>query len=40
METREQAEYLSELGVDYMQGYYYARPMDSKSLESFFRDAL
>lgn len=40
VETREQAEYLTELGVDYMQGYYYARPMDSKSLESFFRDAL
>ena len=36
METKEQADYLIGLGVDYIQGYYYARPMDEAHLEALF----
>lgn len=37
VETKEQADYLISLGVNYIQGYYYARPMDSIHLEELFR---
>lgn len=36
VETKEQADYLIGLGVDYIQGYYYARPMDEAHLEALF----
>lgn len=31
VETKEQAEYLSELGVTYLQGYYYAKPLNASA---------
>ena len=39
-ETKEQADYLIGLGVDFIQGYYYARPMDEAHLEELFRSQL
>lgn len=35
VETQEQAEYLSAVGCDYLQGFYFARPMPFSALESF-----
>ena len=40
VETKEQADYLIGLGVDYIQGFYYARPMDAAHLEALFRGQL
>ena len=40
VETKEQADYLIGLGVDYIQGYYYARPMDAAHLEELLRSQL
>lgn len=37
VETKEQAEYLIAQGVNYIQGYYYAKPMDAMHLEALFR---
>lgn len=37
VETKEQADYLISRGADYIQGYYYARPMDAAHLENLFR---
>ncbi|MGE3319463.1 MAG: EAL domain-containing protein [Candidatus Berkiella sp.] len=36
VETDKQAEILTELGCDYMQGYLYSAPVAAKNLESFF----
>ena len=40
VETKEQSDYLISLGVDYIQGYYYARPMDAAHLEALFQSQL
>ena len=40
VETKEQSDYLIGLGVDYIQGYYYARPMDAAHLEALFLSQL
>ena len=40
VETKEQSDYLISLGVDYFQGYYYARPMDAVHLEELFQRQL
>lgn len=37
VETWQQAEYLIARGCDYIQGYYYARPMEAAQLESLLR---
>lgn len=37
VETKEQSDYLISLGVDYIQGYYYARPMDATHLLELFQ---
>ena len=37
VETKEQSDYLISLGVDYIQGYYYARPMDAIHLLELFQ---
>lgn len=37
VETWQQAEYLIAKGCDYIQGYYYARPMEAAQLESLLR---
>ena len=37
VETRQQAEYLMARGCDYIQGYYYAKPMEAAQLESLLR---
>ena len=36
VETKEQVEYLSELGCDMFQGYYFAKPMDVTSFEQLY----
>lgn len=38
VETREQLDYLVSLGVEKIQGFYYARPMDGEKLEIFLRE--
>jgi len=38
METREQFEKLRELGVDYYQGYYFAKPMRLEEFEKFVKN--
>lgn len=40
VETRDQAMYLKELGCDFIQGFYFARPMDGNHLEELLRDQL
>lgn len=37
VETREQLERLKEIGCDYVQGYYFARPMPSEEFESLLK---
>lgn len=37
VETKEQADYLRQIGVDYIQGFYFARPMDAEKMEELFR---
>lgn len=36
VEARQQAEYLISLGVDYIQGFYYAKPIPAEQLAAFF----
>ncbi len=38
VETKEQADFLIGLGIDFIQGYYYAKPMDAEQLEALFRE--
>jgi len=38
VETREQLHQLTELGCDYIQGYYFSKPLPSNSLASFLTD--
>ncbi len=38
VETKEQLHQLTELGCDYIQGYYFSKPLPSKSLISFLTD--
>ncbi len=35
VETKEQADFMSEIGCDEIQGYYYSRPLPSEALEEF-----
>ncbi|MCQ2561148.1 MAG: GGDEF domain-containing phosphodiesterase [Clostridia bacterium] len=35
VETAEQAELVKSLGIDYIQGYYYAKPMEAEKLKDF-----
>lgn len=37
VETRQQADYLIDRGCDYIQGYYYGRPMEAAQLEKLLR---
>lgn len=37
VETKEQKEFVQECGMDYIQGFYYARPMPADQFEEFFR---
>ena len=39
-ETKEQIELLKELGCDYAQGYYFAKPMPADEFEEFFKNSL
>lgn len=38
VETKEQLERLNELGCDYVQGYYFAKPMPAKQFEKLLQD--
>lgn len=38
VETKEQAEKLAKMGVHYLQGFYFARPMETAQLDSYLRD--
>jgi len=38
VETREQAEYLTALGCDFVQGYYFSRPVDAEAAEALLND--
>ena len=40
VETREQAEYLKSVGCQYMQGYYFARPMPAEEYEKLLRTGI
>lgn len=40
VETKEQLEYLRNLGCDYIQGYYLAKPMDPADFEELFRQQI
>ena len=35
VETQEQRDFLSTVGCDYVQGYYYAKPMPEEEMEEF-----
>ncbi|MCR5623748.1 MAG: EAL domain-containing protein, partial [Lachnospiraceae bacterium] len=37
IETRELADYFANLGCDYIQGYYYARPMAGDEFKKFIK---
>ena len=38
VETKEQSECLKELGCDYLQGYYYAKPMPKDDFIAFIKE--
>ena len=38
VETREQADALAAMGIDYIQGYYYAKPMPEADFLAFLRE--
>ena len=38
VETKEQSECLKELGGDYLQGYYYAKPMPKDDFIAFIKE--
>ena len=38
VETKEQSECLKELGCDYLQGYYYAKPMPKEDFIAFIKE--
>ncbi len=38
IETQEQVSYMKECGVDYIQGYYFSRPLAPKDIEIFLKD--
>jgi len=40
VETREQAEYLREKGVDYVQGWFYSRALTASGLINFLRKSV
>ena len=35
VETKEEIEYLESLGCDFIQGYYYSKPLNKKNFEDF-----
>jgi EAL domain-containing protein (putative c-di-GMP-specific phosphodiesterase class I) len=35
VETKEQADFLRNIGCDEIQGYYYSRPLSAQALEEF-----
>lgn len=40
VETLAQVEYLTELGVEYLQGYYFSKPIDEKSYIEFLKERM
>ena len=38
IETAEQKVHVSTLGADYLQGFYYAKPMDANNLISWYNE--
>ena len=38
VETEEMVNMLTELGVDYLQGYYFSRPLDERSFVTFLNE--
>jgi EAL domain-containing protein (putative c-di-GMP-specific phosphodiesterase class I) len=38
VETKEQLQQLTELGCDFIQGYYFSKPLPSESLASYLND--
>ena len=38
VETKEQADFLSEIGCDTIQGYYYAKPMPIQQFEEMLKE--
>ena len=37
VETKEQVDYLTELGVEYLQGYYYSKPIPEEMYLEFLK---
>lgn len=37
VETKEQADFLRDIGVDFIQGYYYAKPMEAEKMVALFQ---
>jgi cyclic di-GMP phosphodiesterase Gmr len=38
VETEREVQFLKDIGVDYAQGYFYARPMPADAFESWLND--
>nr|WP_232380301.1 EAL domain-containing protein [Alteromonas macleodii] len=38
IETEQQSQHLSQLGTDYLQGFYFARPMNANDLISWYNE--
>ena len=38
VETKEQYEHMKDLGIEYIQGYYFSKPLNEKSYEKFMKD--
>jgi|TARA_Y100001970_G_scaffold117308_1_gene145931 EAL domain-containing protein (putative c-di-GMP-specific phosphodiesterase class I) len=38
IETEQQRQHLSQLGTDYLQGFYFARPMNANDLISWYNE--